>query len=209
LQAYVMEGKGKERARSSGLNRTFCINLKQLIVLLLLVMVVVATVFWVVLRIDMHKRWASMLRESQRLRDHLDEVAYLLPAKFQMNPDGINQNWLLAELHYADNSLLELIELDKEHQVPLLKIDDMIITLRDPETNLSRLNNIEQRDLIEAIRNIGWKVANAYWNLINYTSVDSVNGPPFWYFGPSPPDEALLQEAVELAAEVKTKISSQ
>jgi len=46
------------------------------------------------------------------------------------------------------------------------------------------------------------------WSLTNYTSVNGVNGPPFWYFGPSPPDETVLQEAVDLAVHAKAIIGS-
>lgn len=190
--------------KPSRLSRTFCISLKQLVALLLLGIVVVAGVFWAAQRINTHKRWASMLRESQRLRNHLDRVAYLLPTKFQTGT--VSQNWFIAELHYADSSLLELIKLDGEHQVPLGKIEHMITTLSDPDVDLSGLNSTEQEDLMEAIHNIGWKVVKAYGNLLNYTSVNSVNGPPFWYSGPAPPDEGILEEAAQLATNVTTKI---
>jgi len=154
-------------------------------------MIIVAGVFWAVQRINTHKRWASMLRESQRLRSHLDRVACLLPVK---------SNWCIAELGYATSSLLELIKLDGKHQDPLFKIEHMIMTLRDPDVDLSGL------DLFGPIHSIGWKVVKAYGNLLNYTSVNDVNGPPFWYFGPSPPDEGILEEAAQLATNVTTKI---
>jgi hypothetical protein len=196
--------EGDEKMTETRL-REKAISLKQLVALLLLVILVVAGVFWAVQRINTHKRWASMLRESQRLRDHLDRVAVLLPAKFQTNPDSTSKNWFRAELHYAVSSLLELIKLDKGHQAPLYKIDQMITTLSDPDIDLLWLNSTEQEDLMEAIHSIGWKVVKAYGNLLNYTSV-GVNGPPFWYFGPAPPDERILEEAAQLATNVTTKI---
>jgi len=174
-------------------SRTFCVSLKQLVAVLLLVMIIVAGVFWAVQRINTHKRWASMLRESQRLMDHLDRVAYLIPVK---------SNWCIAELGYATSSLSELIKLDGEHQIPLRKIDQMIMTLRDPDVDLSGLDLFE----FDAIHNIGWKVVKAYGNLLNYTSVNDVNGPPFWYFGPAPPDEGILEEAAQLAVNVTAKV---
>jgi len=174
--------------KPSRLSRTFCVSLKQLVAVLLLVMIIVAGVFWAVQRINTHKRWASMLRESQRLRNHLERVACLLPAK---------SNWLIAELGYATSSLLELINLDGKHQIPLRKIDHMIMTLRDPDVDLSGL------DLFDAIYSIGWKVVKAYGNFLNYTSANNV---PFWYFGPSPPDEGILEEAAQLAVNVTAKV---
>jgi hypothetical protein len=62
--------------------------------------------------------------------------------------------------------------------------------------------------LSNTIHHLGQKVAGAYWSLTNYTSVNGVNGPPFWYFGPSPPDETVLQEAVDLAVHAKAIIGS-
>jgi hypothetical protein len=177
------------------LGRVLCISLKRIIVLLVLVMVVVIGVFWSAQRINTHKLWASMLRESQRLRDHLERVAYLLPARFQANLDSTTQNWLNAELHYATTSLLELSSLGQGHQVQLGKILCLIDTIRDPSTDLSRLNATEQTRLMNAVYDIGQKVAQAYWSILNYTSVDSVNGPAFWYFGPAPPNETILEEA--------------
>lgn len=174
-------------SKPSRLSRTFCISLKQLVALLLLGIVVVAGVFWAVQRINTHRRWASMLRETQHLLTHLDEAAY----------KGSRQ-----ELKYAYSSILELIILDKEHQIQLRKIQYMIETLIDPDIDLSGLNSTER----ESIHNIGWKVVKAYGNLLNYTSVNTVNGPPFWYFGPSPPDEGILEEAAQLATNVTTKI---
>jgi len=177
---------------------TFCLSLKQLVAVLLLVTITVAGVSWAVQRINTHRRWASMLRESQRLRNHLDRVAYLLPVK---------SNWLIAELGYAESSLLELINLDGKHQDPLFKIEHMIMTLRDSDVDsLGGLNSTEQLDLMETIHSIGWKVVKAYGNLLNYTSVDGVNGPPFWYFGPAPPDEGILEEAAQLATNVTAKV---
>lgn len=176
--------------KPSRLSRTFCVSLKQLVAVLLLVTIIVAGVFWAVQRINTHKRWASMLRESQRLRDHLDRVAYLLPVK---------SNWCIAELGYATSSLSELIKLDGKHQIPLIKIDHMIMTLRDPHVDLSGLDLFE----FDTIHNIGWKVVKAYGNYLNYTSANNV---PFWYFGPSPPDEGILEEAAQLAVNVTAKV---
>jgi len=168
--------------------------------------VAVAGVCWSVQRINTHKLWASMLRESQRLRDHIERVAYLLPARFQANLDSTTQNWLNAELHYATTSLLELSNLDQGHQVQLGKILYLIDTIGDPSTDLSRLNSTEQTRMMNTIHDIGQKAAQAYWSILNYTSVDGVNGPPFWYFGASPPNETILEEAAQLAFNLTEEI---
>jgi hypothetical protein len=168
--------------------------------------VLVAGVFWSVQRINTHKLWASMLRESQRLRDHTERAAYLLPAKFQSNSDSTTQNWLNAELHYADSSLSELSIMDLAHNVQLGKIDNLILTISDPSIELSRLNATEQTRMMNTMRDIGQKVAQAYGSILNYTSVDGVNGPSFWYFGPAPPNETILEEAARSAFNLTEEI---
>jgi len=188
------------------LGRVICISLKRIIFLLVLVIVLVAGVFWGVQRIDAHKLWASMLRESQRLRDHLERAAYLLPARFQSNLDSTAQNWLYQELHYAESSLSELSIMDSAHSVQLGKIDNLIVTVSDPGIDLSRLNSTEQTRMMNTMCDIAQKVAQAYWSILNYTSVDVVNGPPFWYFGPAPPNETILEEAAQLAFNLTEEI---
>ncbi|MGB9671559.1 MAG: hypothetical protein ACPLZY_00255 [Candidatus Norongarragalinales archaeon] len=120
--------------------------------------------------------------------------------------DSTTQNWLNAELHYATTSSLELSNLDSAHQVQLGKILNLIDTIRDPSTDLSWLNSTEQTRMMNAIDDIGRKVAQAYWSILNYTSVDGVNGPPFWYFGPAPPNETILEEAVQIAFNLTEEI---
>lgn len=188
------------------MGRVICISLKRIIFLLVLVIVLVAGVFWGVQRIDAHKLWASMLRESQRLRDHLERAAYLLPARFQSNLDSTAQNWLYQELHYAESSLSELSIMDSAHSVQLGKIDNLIVTVSDPGIDLSRLNSTEQTRMMNTMCDIAQKVAQAYWSILNYTSVDVVNGPPFWYFGPAPPNETILEEAAQLAFNLTEEI---
>jgi len=188
------------------LGRVICISLKRIIFLLVLVIVLVAGVFWSVQRIDAHKLWASMLRESQRLRDHLERAAYLLPARFQSNLDSTAQNWLYQELHYAESSLLELSIMDSAHSVQLGKIDNLIVTVSDPGIDLSRLNSTEQTRMMNTMCDIAQKVAQAYGSILNYTSVDGVNGPPFWYFGPAPPNETILEEAAQSAFNLTEEI---
>jgi len=188
------------------LGRVICISLKRIIFLLVLVIVLVAGVFWSVQRIDAHKLWASMLRESQRLRDHLERAAYLLPARFQSNLDSTAQNWLYQELHYAESSLSELSIMDSAHSVQLGKIDNLIVTISDPGIDLSRLNSTEQTRMMNTMCDIAQKVAQAYGSILNYTSVDGVNGPPFWYFGPAPPNETILEEAAQSALNLTEEI---
>ncbi len=96
--------------------------------------------------------------------------------------------------------------MDSAHQVQLGKILYLIDTIRDPSTDLSWLNSTEQTRMMNAIKDIGQKVAQAYWSILNYTSIDAVNGPPFWYFGPAPPNETILEEAAQKASNLTEEI---
>jgi len=64
------------------------------------------------------------------------------------------------------------------------------------------LNSTKRISLAENLYNIGEKVVKAYFNYLNYTS----SNPPLWYSGPSPPDESILGEAVELAIDIEENL---
>ncbi|MEM3905959.1 MAG: hypothetical protein QXZ17_03685 [Nitrososphaerota archaeon] len=87
------------------------------------------------------------------------------------------------------------------------KILYLIDTIRDPNTDLSQLNSTEQSRMMNTIHDIGQKVAQAYLSILNYTSVDSINGPPFWYFGTAPSNETILEEAAQLALNLTEEIN--
>jgi len=59
---------------------------------------------------------------------------------------------------------------------------------------------LHQTTITRNVHHIGETVVEAYWNFSHNLEVDNQNGPSFWYFGPSPPDETILQEATELAS---------
>ncbi len=85
------------------MGRVFCISLKRIIVLFVLVLVVVVGVFWSVERINTHKLWASMLRESQRLMV-LKGLLIFYPPNFKriwisQLKVGLMQNYVMQLLH--------------------------------------------------------------------------------------------------------------
>jgi hypothetical protein len=201
VRSMQIEAKGK----SSRLDRTFSVSLKQLIALLLFVIVVLAVGFWAVQRVDMHRRWASQSRESQSIRGHLWQ-AYVLLDDNSFETDNITQNWFFDELEYAARSLHDLGRLDRGHQSQLFRIETMLWDLRGYWTYVLGLNSTERSSLAENLYNIGGKVVKAYFNYLNYTSSNYETGPPFWYFGPSPPDEKILEEAVELAIDIEENL---
>jgi hypothetical protein len=193
--------QGEARVKSSRLARTFSISLKQLMALLLFVIVVLIVGFWAVQRVDMHSRWSSQLEKSLSLRTHLDE-AYVLLSSGIFETDNITQRWFISEMKYAYSSLWELMRLDGAHQIQLGKIALMLEDLMDPtkKSYLIGLNSTDRNAIASALHEIGWKVVAAYSNYIKHAHSSNA---PFWYFGPSPPDEMILEEAVELAIDVK------
>ena len=196
--------QGEAQVKPSRLARTFSINLEQLIALLLVVIMVSAVGYWAVQRVDMYKRWASQIEKSQSIRRHLWKT-YVLLNSSSFETDSTTQDWFISELQYASNSLLELARLDKKHGLQLSRIETMLVNLFDPtkRSYLIGLNSTDRNVIARALYDIGGKVVAAYGNYINYTS----SNPPLWYSGPSPPDETILGEAVELTNDIREKMS--
>ncbi len=189
------------QVKSSRLARTFSISLKQLIVLLLFVIVVSAVGYWAVQRVGMYSRWHSQFEISQSLRTHLDQVYVLLTSR-NFETDDITQKWFYSEVQYAIHSVGDLLELDGGHSSQLGRIQFMLEDLRDPTqiSHLIGLNSTDRTALAEALHGIGWKAVAAY---TNYFEPAGSSNPPLWYSGPSPPDETILEEAVEFAIDVQ------
>jgi len=195
--------QSEEQVKSSRLARSFSISFNQLTALVIFVIVISAVGYWTVQRVDMYERWASQIEKSQSIRGHLWE-AYVLLKSSSFETDNTTQDWFISELKYASSSLLELARLDKKHGLQLNKIETMLVDLFDPtkRSYLIGLNSTDRNAIARALHDIGGKVVAAYFNYINYTS----SNPPLWYSGPSPPDETILEEAVELANDVRESL---
>jgi len=191
------------QVKSSRLDRTFSISLKQLIALIIIIIVVSSVGFWAVQRVDVYSRWSSQIEKAQSLRTHLDR-AYILLNSSSFLTDNTTQDWFYSEVQYATHSVSDLLKLDRRHSYQIGKIDNMLFHLRDPtkKSYLIGLISTDRNAIARALHDIGWEVVAAYGNYISYTS----SNPPLWYSGPSPPDETILEEAVELAIEIKEKL---
>jgi hypothetical protein len=195
--------EGKTRVKPSGLSRVFRISLRQLLVLILAIVVASASFVWASDRIETHKRWASMLETSQRFGIVFDEVYFRLPSIAQNVTTDPTHYWFIDELDDALWTIHQLIKLDSGHASELFKIGDLILTLRDSGATGVQLNGSQFENLSNITYTIAQGLLHAYWNPLNTTEVNSETGPPFWYFGPSPPDEALLQHIATLAIQAK------
>lgn len=185
------------------LNKTLHVSLKQLLVLILVIVAVTATFVWASDRVAIHERWASELEMSQQFGIHFSEVYVRLPSITENVTTDPTHFWFLNELDYAQWTLDQLIELDGAHTSELYRVEDLIQTLIESGTNGIQLNDSQFSSLGSTINSIAQKLPEAYWDPLNSTSVDSRTGPPFWYLGPSPPDEAILQQVATLATYAK------
>jgi hypothetical protein len=147
-----------------------------------------------------------MLEMSQRFMIHFLQVYLRLPSIYGNETDPTHY-WLQNELDYADWALNKLMKLDEAHTSELVRIEELIMTLRPQGAIGPWLNNSQLEDLSSSIYTIAERLPQAYWNPFNSTSVNTDTGPSFWYFGPSPPDEAILQQTVALATHAKETIN--
>jgi hypothetical protein len=171
---------GKQRSRRH-------VSVKKLAALLLIGIIATTLVTtWTYDRINTHEKWATMLREAQNFHVHMDE----------------------HEIDDAMNALSELETIDQDHISELSQIDSFIMGLHNPDFNESKLPATERTIVGEAIFQVGDKVIDAYGNILNYTSINLVTGPPFWYFGPSSPNESMLKEGANIAVNAEAIVNN-
>jgi hypothetical protein len=130
-------------------------------------------------RINTHEKWATEFRVAQQFFIFTD------------NHETVN----------AYRSLHELMRVDQAHTVELGKIDSFLTWYRDPDLNSTKRSEVDY-----AFHQIGHKVIGAYGSILNYTSINGISGPSFWYTGPSSPDIATLKEAADIAVNAEALI---
>ncbi len=172
---------------------------RKLLVALIIALVAVAVIYsWSQQRLADHARWQNQYGEVQVFWMHMRSASIL--AHRNVTSPTI-QLWLGDELLYASWTLSNLGALDPPHNPQLFRIGYSLLTIR---TDMGLGNyivgfNSTQLDRFSTILlSLGDKIRFAYTNYLNYTST-SFTGPSFWYFGPSPPDEVLLGQALDLA----------
>lgn len=175
-----------------------------LVVIILVISVgVPITIYWAFQRSETHRIWDINTRYAQQFLFHTDAAVGLM--KEFISPWS-NQTALEAsnELVYADWQLNGLGVLDASHANQLGQISYAIETVRTT-VYLQSLNSSARTSLANQIATLGHDIVNAYWNYVNYTSNGTGVGPSFWYSGPAPPDEGLLQNAVNIALAFERK----
>ncbi len=184
-------------AKPPRLSKTYQVSLKKIIAILLIVIVAFSAYTLVIDRVNTHKNWATLTFEATTFRDHI-ERAYV-------GTSGVS-NQGTDELQYAIDTIWIMHNLDTAHLNQLSYIEYFLVNAH----GLNYINaTIDSKTLFTIqsnMRELGPKILMAYTGFINYTSVNTVDGPPLWYFGPAPPDETNLQEAVDLAVNANALI---
>lgn len=176
-------------------------------ILLLAIIVTASVTFWAFDRIETHKRWVTQYYVSFDYGLHMAQLGPLISSYYN-NSEDLQRFALNNELYDASRSLRNLKdnERDSDSVLAIDKIRSFMSCLGDNDLKLTQLSSKERSDLTNAVTQIGERVVNAYGAILNHTKVNN-SGPSFWYFGPSSPDQAFLQEAANIAVNAQQIIS--
>ena len=201
----------------SKLSRPVRVNLFAIILLLILLIAVPVTVFLSLETIESHRRWYEQEEASQRFMFHLDDAADVfndstlvqLEDNRSFENDEMVQQWFHWEVFYAEISLQDLYLLDTGHQSQLYPVVRMLDALDGYGSYLLGLNATERSNFAGSLKSVASNIVEAYWNYLNYTSETQGSGPPFWYLGPSPPDETVLRQGADVANQITLQVTGQ
>lgn len=178
------------------------------IVLIVLAATLPITLYWVLQRNDMHLRWDIESRYAQQFFFHLDYGSALMQG-YILSWNNVTNLVVINELAYADSQLYDISTLDRSHCNTLSRISFALESLSSQNGTqgyIFSMNSSQRFYLATQLESLGHKIINAYWNFGNYTSTSPGVGPGFWYSGPSPPDENLLQSALSVALSFARRI---
>jgi hypothetical protein len=214
LLLYVAKDTNQSQLEEAGKREPLRVNVKVVLALLLVAIAISAAIFWSLQVVETHRRWDLQMNEAQLLMLHLEDAGQLLNSSYysqsltnrSYETDEASQIWFSNELRYASVSLNNLLWLDRGHQSELGRIMMMLDALDGHGSYLMNLNATGKSDLADSLFTVGQGVSAAYFNFLNYTDSATGTGPPFWYFGPSPPDETVLKAAVQLANNITAQV---
>jgi hypothetical protein len=171
-----------------------------LIVSIATAVTVPSTFYWSQLRADSHERWQIEANYAGQFGFQMDSAATLINGTtFSYN--NITSSWAGDLMSSATVYLTYISYLDTSHASQLEKISYAIENVIAPLNTIPFTNTTysQRAPFSLQLRSLAEKVVNAYWNFLNYTSSSPATGPPFWYSGPSPPDEMSLLDAVNIS----------
>lgn len=154
---------------------------------------------WADQRTQMHVNWVNQGREAAAFNKATQFLADLLASPNW--PNNGTSTVAPSIMFLASTSMNNLKYLDWNHATQLGIIEQTLDRLGTVWSSyVVNLTPSQRTTFSGEIRNMGGLIAAAYANYYQYTLVNVGTGPPFWYNGPSPPDEAQLQQAVTLAS---------
>ncbi len=174
--------------------------------LILLIILASIGVYWYFQRLDTHARWDVLSNYSEEFFIHTSDVAYQMRGNFGPWGDNRSRFYGGVEMAAAGNALSGIRSIDQPHQSQLDGMITGLYTFRSssgafcgkPSYCAGNITDTQRAYFSIALESLAFKVYNAYNNYRNYTSTTSGVGPPFWYSGPSPPDERDLQDAATI-----------
>ena len=160
-------------------------------ILLILLIAEPVLVYWTVERVVTHNRWSIQASLSETFFGQMND-AYIPITNQSLASDQALRILASTDLHNAGTTMYNLFRVDTQHFNQLSRISTVLISLQSLGYILN-LTSSQRLFLATIFLSIGTKIVNAYH--LNGTNVYSV---PFWYWGPSPPNEDLLNQAVDL-----------
>ena len=148
-------------------------------------------VYWTVERVVSHNRWSIQASLSETFFSQMND-AYTPITNQSLASDQALRFLANSDLHHAGTTMYNLYRVDTQHFNQLSRISSTLLSLQNLSYVLS-LTSVQRLVLANLLISIGTKIVNAYH--LNGMNVYSV---PFWYWGPSPPNEDLLNQAVDL-----------
>ena len=181
------------------LRKKFTISSLLIVVLLVLAVSVPSVLYWTIQRNDMHARWETQLELAQTFDFYGVEEAQIALMQSNFTSDSGYRSAGLSGLQLAESTLNQLVRLDFDRANQLYKIETMLLSLAASwSTYTMGLNQTQRGTLASLLGKLGNDILYAYGNFIKYTTTGP-DGPPFWYNGPAPPDQNLIQQAVDLS----------
>ena len=170
-----------------------------LIIVSALAVAVPTTLYWSLQRTDLHSRWQIEANYARQFSFQMDDSLVYLNGTL-VKWSNVTSGFVGELMGDADANLNLLTGYDTDHANQLIRISYSIESIQPSfYMNPNNINATYRLTLGNQLYSLDHKILYAYWNFLNYTNVGGIAGPPFWYSGPSPPDEHLLQDAVNIA----------
>ena len=177
-----------------------------LLVLAVVAIAVSATVptafLWAMQRTDLHARWELEQNYASQFGFQIETASSYMNDTYGYKWSGETSSFAGVLIGYADQNLNLLRDYDTDHSNKLYPISyaiERIVVSFFENASYANASYAQRAPLERQLYSLGDRILYAYSNFLKYTSEGGTAGPPFSYSGPTPPDESLLQDAVNIA----------